>query len=58
MLMLENQRSEDNLGKFYFFRKSNQYSLLGFLTGQVDKRTLEKYHIEARKKSRESWYLS
>lgn len=29
-----------------------------FLTGQVDKRTLEKYQIEAREKSRESWYLS
>ena len=29
-----------------------------FLTGQVDKRTLEKYQNEAREKSRESWYLS
>ncbi|CAM4849047.1 unnamed protein product, partial [Rotaria magnacalcarata] len=28
------------------------------LTGQVDKRTLEKYQNEAREKSRESWYLS
>jgi len=32
--------------------------ILRFLTGQVDKRTLEKYQIEAREKSRESWYLS
>ncbi|XP_033123759.1 eukaryotic peptide chain release factor GTP-binding subunit ERF3A-like [Anneissia japonica] len=29
-----------------------------FLTGQVDKRTLEKYEREAREKNRESWYLS
>ncbi|XP_071796899.1 eukaryotic peptide chain release factor GTP-binding subunit ERF3A-like [Asterias amurensis] len=29
-----------------------------FLTGQVDKRTLEKYEREAKEKNRESWYLS
>jgi len=29
-----------------------------FLTGQVDKRTLEKYEKEAKEKGRESWYLS
>lgn len=29
-----------------------------FLTGQVDKRTLEKYEREAREKNRETWYLS
>jgi translation elongation factor EF-1alpha len=29
-----------------------------FLTGMVDKRTLEKYEKEAREKNRESWYLS
>ena len=28
------------------------------LTGQVDKRTLEKYEREAKEKNRESWYLS
>lgn len=28
------------------------------LTGMVDERTLLKYHVEAREKSRESWYLS
>jgi peptide chain release factor subunit 3 len=39
--------------------KSNNFVfLLRFLTGQVDKRTLEKYQNEAREKSRESWYLS
>jgi translation elongation factor EF-1alpha len=32
--------------------------LFRFITGQVDKRTLEKYQNEAREKSRESWYLS
>ncbi|XP_072029985.1 eukaryotic peptide chain release factor GTP-binding subunit ERF3A-like [Amphiura filiformis] len=31
---------------------------LMYLTGQVDKRTLEKYEREAREKNRESWYLS
>ena len=29
-----------------------------FLTGQVDKRTLERYEREAKEKNRESWYLS
>ncbi len=38
------------MNKIFFF--------LRFLTGQVDKRTLEKYQNEAREKSRESWYLS
>jgi peptide chain release factor subunit 3 len=28
------------------------------LTGQVDKRTLEKYEREAKEKNRETWYLS
>lgn len=28
------------------------------MTGQVDKRTLEKYEREAKEKNRESWYLS
>jgi len=31
---------------------------LMYLTGQVDKRTLEKYEKEAKEKNRESWYLS
>ncbi|CAF4588669.1 unnamed protein product, partial [Rotaria sp. Silwood1] len=38
--------------------KSTIGGQLMFLTGQVDKRTLEKYQVEAREKSRESWYLS
>uniref|UniRef100_A0A915EQG3 Tr-type G domain-containing protein n=1 Tax=Ditylenchus dipsaci TaxID=166011 RepID=A0A915EQG3_9BILA len=29
-----------------------------YLTGMVDKRTLEKYEKEAKEKGRESWYLS
>lgn len=31
---------------------------LMYLTGNVDKRTLEKYEREAKEKNRESWYLS
>ena len=31
---------------------------LMYLTGQVDKRTLEKYEREAKEKNRETWYLS
>jgi translation elongation factor EF-1alpha len=61
MLMLENQLLADNLCKLYFIIMNNFIEELffrRFLTGQVDKRTLEKYQIEAREKSRESWYLS
>jgi translation elongation factor EF-1alpha len=61
MLMLENQLLVDNLCKLYFIIMNNFIEELffrRFLTGQVDKRTLEKYQIEAREKSRESWYLS
>jgi peptide chain release factor subunit 3 len=29
-----------------------------YLTGMVDKRTLEKYEREAKEQNRESWYLS
>uniref|UniRef100_A0A3B5KZH4 G1 to S phase transition 1 n=1 Tax=Xiphophorus couchianus TaxID=32473 RepID=A0A3B5KZH4_9TELE len=32
--------------------------LLQYLTGMVDKRTLEKYEREAKEKNRETWYLS
>ena len=32
-------------------------SLFRYLTGQVDKRTLEKYEKEAKEKNRESWYV-
>jgi translation elongation factor EF-1alpha len=61
MLMLENQLLVDNLCKLYFIIMNNFIEELffrRFLTGQVDKRTLEKYQNEAREKSRESWYLS
>lgn len=38
--------------------KSTIGGQLLFLTGMVDKRTLEKYEREAKEKNRESWYLS
>lgn len=38
--------------------KSTIGGQLLYLTGQVDKRTLEKYEREAKDKNRESWYLS
>ena len=37
----------------YFF-----FLFCRYLTGQVDKRTLEKYEREAKEKNRETWYLS
>ena len=38
--------------------KSTIGGQLMYLTGMVDKRTLEKYEREAKEKNRESWYLS
>jgi len=38
--------------------KSTIGGQLLYLTGQVDKRTLEKYEREAKEKNRETWYLS
>ncbi|KAK0409891.1 hypothetical protein QR680_004821 [Steinernema hermaphroditum] len=38
--------------------KSTIGGQLMYLTGMVDKRTLEKYEREAKEKGRESWYLS
>ncbi|KAJ3196099.1 translation termination factor GTPase eRF3, partial [Irineochytrium annulatum] len=38
--------------------KSTMGGHLLFLTGMVDKRTLEKYEKEAKEQGRESWYLS
>lgn len=32
------------------------FPLLRYLTGMVDKRTLEKYEREAKEKNRETWY--
>jgi len=39
---------------FFFF----SFFFCRYLTGQVDKRTLEKYEREAKEKNRETWYLS
>uniref|UniRef100_A0A672SM36 Eukaryotic peptide chain release factor GTP-binding subunit ERF3A-like n=1 Tax=Sinocyclocheilus grahami TaxID=75366 RepID=A0A672SM36_SINGR len=36
----------------------NAFTLYMYLTGMVDKRTLEKYEKEAKEKNRETWYLS
>jgi peptide chain release factor subunit 3 len=33
-------------------------TIFSFLTGMVDKRTMEKYEQEAKELGRESWYLS
>ena len=38
--------------------KSTISGQMMFLTGMVDKRTLEKYEREAKEKNRETWYLS
>lgn len=38
--------------------KSTMGGNLLFLTGMVDKRTMEKYEREAKEAGRESWYLS
>jgi translation elongation factor EF-1alpha len=53
------------IGKNLFIRffvtdagKSTIGGQIMFLTGMVDKRTLEKYEREAKEKNRETWYLS
>lgn len=38
--------------------KSTMGGNILFLTGMVDKRTMEKYEKEAKEAGRESWYLS
>lgn len=38
--------------------KNDKLSSYRYLTGQVDKRTLEKYEREAKEKNRESWSVS
>ena len=53
-----NQRSADKSCKTILAFSPTLTVSIRFLTGQVDKRTLEKYQNEAREKSRESWYLS
>jgi hypothetical protein len=58
MLMLKNQLSVDNLCQLHLVIINRFVELpffIKFLTGQVDKWTLEKYQTEVRKKSHESW---
>ena len=46
---------------FIYFSDAGKSTIGGqimFLTGMVDKRTLEKYEREAKEKNRETWYLS
>ncbi len=57
MLMLENQLLVDNLCKLHLIIINHFVELpffIKFLTGQVDKRTLEKNQTEAREKLLES----
>ena len=46
---------------FFIFPDAGKSTIGGqimYLTGMVDKRTLEKYEREAKEKNRETWYLS
>ena len=46
---------------FFIFSDAGKSTIGGqimYLTGMVDKRTLEKYEREAKEKNRETWYLS
>jgi len=53
---------EDHLNVIFIGHVDAGKSTIGgqlmFLTGMVDKRTLEKYEREAKEKNRETWYLS
>lgn len=55
-------KKEDHLSVVFVGHVDAGKSTLGgqlmFLTGMVDKRTLEKYEREAKEKNRETWYLS
>lgn len=55
-------RRKDNLNIVFIGHVDAGKSTIGghllYLTGQVDKRTLEKFEREAREMNRESWYLS
>jgi len=55
-------KKEDYLNVVFVGHVDAGKSTLGgqimFLTGMVDKRTLEKYEREAKEKNRETWYLS
>ena len=53
--------SNFNEKTFFIFPDAGKSTIGGqimYLTGMVDKRTLEKYEREAKEKNRETWYLS
>jgi len=56
------QLKEDHLNVVFIGHVDAGKSTIGgqimYLTGMVDKRTLEKYEREAKEKNRETWYLS
>lgn len=56
------EKVKDNLNIVFIGHVDAGKSTMGghllFLTGMVDKRTMEKYEKEAREQNRESWYLS
>lgn len=58
----ENRSKKEHINVVFIGHVDAGKSTIGgqimFLTGMVDKRTLEKYEKEAREKNRESWYLS
>ncbi|XP_076817282.1 eukaryotic peptide chain release factor GTP-binding subunit ERF3A-like [Clavelina lepadiformis] len=58
----EGKMKEDHLNVVFIGHVDAGKSTIGgqimYLTGMVDKRTLEKYEREAKEKNRETWYLS
>ncbi|XP_065839106.1 eukaryotic peptide chain release factor GTP-binding subunit ERF3A-like [Oscarella lobularis] len=56
------EKGKENLNIIFIGHVDAGKSTIGghlmYLTGQVDKRTLEKYEKEAKEKNRETWYLS
>ena len=48
-------KAEHALNQHIFNLKTGYHIGFRFLTGQVDKRTLEKYEREAKEKNRETW---
>lgn len=58
----ENKSKKEHINVVFIGHVDAGKSTIGgqimYLTGMVDKRTLEKYEKEAREKNRESWYLS
>lgn len=63
-IMFARSKHVAKLTNSYFFfgttdaGKSTMGGNILFLTGMVDKRTMEKYEKEAKEAGRESWYLS